>query len=108
MDIPLSDAKMVYFSLPQITWSNPENTHPPIWLPIFIQRDLLGGAVGGGILIRRSSVEIISSFVLLGAFFLYETTYTAWTDVSEMILLHGVGQKQLNQLLGMHETYKVT
>jgi len=52
----------VYFGPPQITWSNLENTHPPIWLPVFIQRDSLGGAVGGGIPIRCSSVKIISSW----------------------------------------------
>jgi len=34
-------------------------------LPVFIQRDSPGGAVGGGIPIRRSSVEIISSFIYL-------------------------------------------
>ena len=59
---PLPDGEeMVYFCPAWITWSNLENTHPPIWLPVFIQRDSPGGAVGGGIPIRRSSVEIISS-----------------------------------------------
>ena len=52
----------MYFGPLRITWSNLENTHPPIWLPVFIQRDSPGGAVGGGIPVRRSSVEIISSF----------------------------------------------
>ena len=53
----------MYFGPPWITWSNLEYTQPPIWLPVFIQRDLPGGAVGGGIPIRRSSVEIISGLV---------------------------------------------
>ena len=62
MDIPLPDAKkLVYFGPPWITWSNLEYTHPPIWLPVFIQRDSPRGAVGRDIPIRRSSVEIISS-----------------------------------------------
>jgi len=40
-----------------------ENTHPPIWLPVFIQiASRQGATVGGGIPIWRSSVEIISSF----------------------------------------------
>ena len=51
----------MYFGPPWITWSNLEYIHPPIWLPVFIQRDSPGGPVGGGIPIRRSSVEIISS-----------------------------------------------
>jgi len=29
----------VYFGRPWITWSHLEYTHPPIWLPVFIQRD---------------------------------------------------------------------
>ena len=53
----------MYFSPPWITWFNLEYTHPPIWLPVFIQRDSPGGTVGGGIPIRRSSVEIISSYL---------------------------------------------
>ena len=66
MDIPLPDGKeMVYFGPPWITCSNLEYTHPPIWLPVFIQSDSPGATVGGGIPIRRSSVEIISSFRLL-------------------------------------------
>jgi len=62
--------KMAYFGPPQITWSKLENTHPPIWLPVFIQSDspLAGATEGGGIPIRRSSVKIISSLV-------YERTY---------------------------------
>jgi len=61
-DIPLpDDKKMVYFGPPGITCSNLENARPPIWLPVFIQRDLPGGAVGGGIPIRRTSVEITST-----------------------------------------------
>jgi len=32
-------------------------------LPVFVQRDSPGSAVGGGIPIRRSSVEIISSYL---------------------------------------------
>jgi len=65
MDIPLPDAKkLVYFGPPWITWSNLEYTQPPTWLSVFIQRDSPGGVVGGGIPIRRSSVEIISSFFL--------------------------------------------
>ena len=53
---------MVYFGPPWITWSKLVNTHPPIWLPVFIQSNSPGATVGGGIPIRRSSVEIISSY----------------------------------------------
>ena len=35
--------KRVYFGQPQITRLNLENTHPPISLLVFIQRDSLGG-----------------------------------------------------------------
>ena len=63
---------MVYFCPARITWSELEDTHPPIWLHVFIQRDL-GGAVGGGIPIRRSSVEIISSLF----FYLFSADVTA-------------------------------
>jgi len=61
---------MVYFGPPRITWSKLEDTHPPIWLPVFIQRDPPGGAVGGGISIRRSSVEIISSMNFFSGIYL--------------------------------------
>jgi len=46
----------------EFTWLKLENTHPPIWLPVFIQSDSPEGAVGGNIPIRRSNVEIISSW----------------------------------------------
>ena len=68
----------MYFGPPWITWSNLEYTQPPIWLPVFIQRDSPGGAVGGGIPIRRSSVEIISSFILFYFIylFLFQSTFS--------------------------------
>ena len=53
--------EMMYFCSPWIKWSKLENTHPPIWLPVFIQSFSPGATVGGGIPIWRSSVEIISS-----------------------------------------------
>jgi len=48
-------------------------------LPVFVQRDLPGSAVGGGIPIRRSSVEIISScshFLRLTSESLHNTTWS--------------------------------
>jgi len=66
MDIPLPDCeRMVYLDLPRITWLNLENTHPLIWLPVFIQSDSPEGTVSGGIPIWRSSVKIISSYIYL-------------------------------------------
>jgi len=56
--------KIVYFVPPRITWSQLENVNPLIWLPVFIQSDLPEGAIGGGIPIRRSSVEIIAIVLL--------------------------------------------
>jgi len=47
MDIPLPDGEeMVYFSPPRITWSKLQNTHPPIWLLVFIQSNSPGGDCG--------------------------------------------------------------
>jgi len=67
---------MVYFGPPRITWLNLENTHPPIWLPVFIQRDSLGGYC---IPIQCSSVEIISSEYLLLLLLLLRPFYSPWT-----------------------------
>ena len=65
MDIPLPDGEeMVYFGPPWITWLNLENTHPPIDCRSLYKTSRQWATVGGGIPIRRSSVEIISSSLL--------------------------------------------
>ena len=52
----------LYFGPLRITWLKLERSHPAIWLPVFLQSNLLEVAVGRGIPIRRSNVDLISSW----------------------------------------------
>ena len=64
MDIPLPDCeRMVYFSPPRITWSKLENTPLRFDCRPLYKVTRQGATLGGGIPIRRSSVEIISIVV---------------------------------------------